>query len=901
MKTSSIPLLLLALAVSAFAADPITESIRRGLLEEEVNRNLEAAAAAYQDAVNQADAIRQTAATALFRLGEVYRKQGRTNDAVGAYQRILRDFSDESSLVKTSREHLGLLGYAETTIPVAPGLTQYDPADVASLREELKLVENEHQAVQKRYENGRAEATDVRRVQRELLELQRKLPEFGSVDRQTELLEQELELAKTDLEEMRRRIQVGTAPPLDEIPLRRRILSIERELAAAKRGAATAPGSPTAGAGPVPATREENDELQRTEVMFRDSPDLVMNARNATPQEGTWLHKAAQNGYLAVADFLLAKGSHVDATDRKGWTPLHWAVESGHKSMCELLIAHGANVNATTRDSESPLQLAAKRGFREVAEVLLASGAEVNATGYVRDARTLLRNGDEGARMDSAALHWAAENGFPSMIELLLSHGADIEVTDRGGRTPLMRAVLGGQLAAARVLLSAGAKINTTNTEGKTALFDAVEAKNIPMTKFLLEQEADPETPVVAPAPDNQWTVLFQPVGQGEVPMTELLLDYHANVNARAASGITPVHWAVQNNAAATLQLLLDHKADPNLRDTGANTPLHVALEGGSPPLVESLLAAGADPNAPGWTSGDGQPWFPLFRAVTWSWASPPPDETSPSLTRPLLDHGANAKASTANGWTALHLAAQSGSVELAKMLLEHDADVNARGMVPQHWPEMTPRTAAAGSQPAQEASSMTTHRMPTRAIRSPMRDAPVRGPIVEIGYDPSRVPVPGVTPLHVAVAGQHIELTRYLLDHGASVNAADERGHTALHFAANRGNLDLTRLLLDAQADPNAKDTDGKTPSALVGEALNNLRRGGSYTLPTLTGYQDIIALFHERGARGAGGRNPIAVESGCSLRCLRCVTVPQPRAEPGSIFSVVPSPASLLCRLII
>ena len=845
MKTTSFSLLLLTLASTLFAADPLTESIQKGLLEEEVNRNLEAAAAAYQDAVSQADALRQTAATALFRLGEVYRKQGRTNDAVTAYQRVLRDFSDESSLVKLSREHLALLGVAETATPISVGTRQFDPADVASLREELKLVELEQQAIQKRYENGRAEASEVRRVQLELLELQRKLPEYASIDRQTELLQEELKLAETDLEEMRRKIEVGAAPPLDEIPLRRRILSLQRELAAAKRGPATAPATPTADTGFAPATREEADELQRTQVLFRDSPDLVMNARNATGHGGTWLHNAASKGYLAVAEFLLANHARVGATDNQGWTPLHRAVESGHKRMCEFLLANGADVDATTRSLETPLQLAAKRGFREVAEVLLANGAQINAKGYIFD---LARQGiDPG--MESTALHWAAKEGFLSVMELLLARGADLEATDRGGRTPLMRAVLAGQQPAVKMLLSAGADINSTDAAGKTALLHAVEAKNISVVKLLLEQSANLETPVTAPTLDNQWTVLFLPVGSGDVEIMQLLLEHNANVNARAASGITPLHWAVINNASATLKLLLEHKADVNVRDNGDNTPLHFVMEGGWSPVVEALLAAGADPNAPGWTSGDDQPWFPLFRAVKWSGVQNG-FELSQILTGLLLDHGADARVSTTNGWTALHLAAQFGSVDLADLLIKHGADMNANASGPQQTPEMTPRagtsveTASAPFAPSMQAS-----RVPKRAVQDTMY-VQFAEPTVEIGYDPSRIAVSSVTPLHVAVASQHLELVRFLLEHGASVNAADGRGHTALHFAANHGNLDLTRVLLDSDADPNAKNAAGETPLTVATNAPQNLGRGVFSTEQMRRSYKEVISLLRERGA---------------------------------------------------
>src|SRR5712691_7826593 len=44
-----------------------------------------------------------------------------------------------------------------------------------------------------------------------------------------------------------------------------------------------------------------------------------------------------------------------------------------------------------------------------------------------------------------------------------------------------------------------------------------------------------------------------------------------------------------------------------------------------------------------------------------------------------LLDHGASVNARQNGGWTPLHAAAQNGDIELARTLVEAGADVNAR------------------------------------------------------------------------------------------------------------------------------------------------------------------------------------------------------------------------------
>src|SRR5205814_7741130 len=48
----------------------------------------------------------------VFRLGECYRKQGKTNEAVLQYQRVPADFADQASLVGPSEKNLAALGQA---------------------------------------------------------------------------------------------------------------------------------------------------------------------------------------------------------------------------------------------------------------------------------------------------------------------------------------------------------------------------------------------------------------------------------------------------------------------------------------------------------------------------------------------------------------------------------------------------------------------------------------------------------------------------------------------------------------------------------------------------------------------------------------------------------------------
>src|SRR5438445_6020193 len=126
MKSKSIILIVSALFTSAAlapaATNDLSAALQRGLFEEEANHNLDAAIRAYQSVINQYDKDRKLAATAIFRMGESYRKQGKTNEAATQYERVLREFADQSTLADLSRNNLGVrAGFSERMNQVLQG------------------------------------------------------------------------------------------------------------------------------------------------------------------------------------------------------------------------------------------------------------------------------------------------------------------------------------------------------------------------------------------------------------------------------------------------------------------------------------------------------------------------------------------------------------------------------------------------------------------------------------------------------------------------------------------------------------------------------------------------------------------------------------------------------------
>lgn len=115
MKTKLPLLLTILLPLALHAATDLSTALQKGLFEEEANQNLPAAIQAYQSLLAASDDQRKLAATALFRLGECYRKLGQTNDAIAQYQRLIRDFTDQTTLATLSRQNLVGLGSVPAT------------------------------------------------------------------------------------------------------------------------------------------------------------------------------------------------------------------------------------------------------------------------------------------------------------------------------------------------------------------------------------------------------------------------------------------------------------------------------------------------------------------------------------------------------------------------------------------------------------------------------------------------------------------------------------------------------------------------------------------------------------------------------------------------------------------
>jgi ankyrin repeat protein len=140
-------------------------------------------------------------------------------------------------------------------------------------------------------------------------------------------------------------------------------------------------------------------------------------------------------------------------------------------------------------------------------------------------------------------------------------------------------------------------------------------------------------------------------------------------VTALVESGVElDVFEAAATGKTDRLRTLLAKDASlANVYSPDGFSPLGFAVFFAQPEAVKLLVDAGAEVNAP---SRESMKVTPLASAAA---------AKQTKIARLLIAHGANVNARAASGHIPLHEASANGNVELVKLLIEKGADVNAK------------------------------------------------------------------------------------------------------------------------------------------------------------------------------------------------------------------------------
>jgi len=434
--------------------------------------------------------------------------------------------------------------------------------------------------------------------------------------------------------------------------------------------------------------------------------------------------------------------------------PLIDAVKNGSREAVRTLIKDRSLVNAPAADGATALHWAVRADDVEIVRTLLGAGANVRAAD----------------RYGITPIFLAAENGSASMIDLLLQAGADPNATLPEGETVLMRAARTGRPEALRALIARGADVHARQERfGETALMWAAAQNNAAAVRVLAEAGADLNaTSDVLKFPE------FKFITSGMV------------TTALPRGGWTALMYAARQGSIEAAEALADAGADLNRTDPEGGTALILAIINAHFDLAAALLRKGADPNIADITG-----MTALYAAVDMNTLGPMLSRPGPKITDKL------------------------DAADLAKVLLEHKADPNARLKRP-----ILGRHHDSGDASLGEGTTPLMRAAKTVDVR-------VMRLLLEGGADPTLTQRDYTTPLMIALGGSRggpaaaegtiIEALQLFLDYGADVDAFNANGQTAVHLAAQRGADSVVKFLAERGAKLDMKNKQGRTPLDLA------------------------------------------------------------------------------------
>jgi ankyrin repeat protein len=524
-------------------------------------------------------------------------------------------------------------------------------------------------------------------------------------------------------------------------------------------------------------------------AVYREDAELVdMLARagadaKVTNREGvTPLMMASLYGNAAIIDRLLKAGADAKSVSGNGETMLMFAARNGNPAAVKLLIEAGADVNARERLRQTTaLMWAAEQKHPEAVKVLLANGADPKLkAGIAGTPRNYMANRVNTTTVQAAAARYqravAAGRTYEEQLAIEQREGRDL-----GGQRGLAQPIgpdglpLAGAAAARDAASLATARAAAGNdpnnpTAGAPAQGSQAAGRGrgagqngagaagggrqgggrqagaaaAGAAAADADTDADPiiEAGLVGTEGGGLTALIFA-AREGDIETAKALLDGGADINQTTNYNWTPLLTAINNRHYLLAKMLLERGADPNKANNGGWTPLYIAtdnrnIEGGDYPVAKGdldslemitlLLDKKANPNAAirentltrtiftmQWFFEDGA--TPFIRAA---------QSSDTALMKLLLQYGADPKATTAYGDTALTACAGIGWVE---------------GVTYE---------------------------------RSPKENAEAIKMLLDLGLDPNHPNRDGRTPLMGAALKGHADVIQMLVDKGAKIDQRD-------------------------------------------------------------------------------------------------------------------------------
>jgi ankyrin repeat protein len=435
---------------------------------------------------------------------------------------------------------------------------------------------------------------------------------------------------------------------------------------------------------------------------------------------------AAQRKDLPALRTLVSRKVNVNAPQADGTTALHWAAHYNDTETVKLLLRAGANPAVMNRFGASPLSEAALSGNVELIKALLEAGADAKAASTL-DGETVLMT--------------AARSGNLDAVRLLLDRGADVNARERyRGQTALMWAAAERHAPIVKLLLERGAdwKIRSFDRETRPPKLSAASS--------------------ISPIPRGGFTALMFAAREGDLESARAMLDAGVDVNFGDVDNVTPLVAAIMNKQYTLAKLLIDRGADVNVIDAGGRTALYAAIDIRNEDWT-------AMPNR---TTDDPLPAFDVVKAIVDHGAKLDVPLTRPLTVRSGMDFGDNTLGA---GATPLMRAARAGDHAVIRLLIDKGANVKA--------------VTKQGNTALMFAGGIGYRDKNTRGSESDALES-VKV-LMAAGLDLNQTNTAGENILHGAALRGADTITQFLLEKGMDVNATSKQGYTPLDVALGK------------------------------------------------------------------------------------------------------------------
>jgi len=434
---------------------------------------------------------------------------------------------------------------------------------------------------------------------------------------------------------------------------------------------------------------------------------------------GSTVADAVQNRDLSTLRALLARHEAVNVPQSDGTTALHWAAHWNDVEAVALLLQAGADAKAVNLYGATPLSEAATLGNASIIEKLLKAGADPN-TRTTADGETVLMT--------------AARAGNLEAVNILLGHGADVNAKEGyKGQTALMWAAAEHHPEVVKALLEHGAdwKIQSSFRETKIPKLSTASS--------------------ISPISRGGLTAFLFAAREGDIETAKVMLDAGVDINQTDVDGTSGLVVSIMNKKYTFAKFLLDRGADPNIADVKGRAALYAAIDAHDEDWSALPMRKEMDP----------LPNIELIRAILAHHANVNARLTHNLPGRSGMDYG---DVALDEGTTPFMRAARSGDTAAMRILLQAGAD-----------PKLITKD---GNNALLFAAG--------------------------IGYRDKQTQ---------GTEAQALEALKLCMDQGLDINQTNGKGETALHGAANRGSDVLVKFLVEHGAKLDAKSKAGFTP----------------------------------------------------------------------------------------